>query len=152
MKDGALFVGEPNARTWNEGALLGFAADVLTDTDRSRLSIASLDAWLRLPIRLGQIAFVFGERGLPLAFATWAYVSRRTAGRLASGGPPHPEEWNDGDLLWIVDVVAPHGNLRELLGALRRGPGANRENAAARRRRGSGSMRTVSLARSDRTS
>lgn len=121
--------------------MVGLIVSLLRDSGRARLSIASLDAWIRMPVRLGQIILLLGERGTALGFASWAYVSAETAARLgdASHRPPDPEDWNDGTLLWIVDVVAPHGNLAHVVSALRqRHLGAHRAVAFADRRTGYG--------------
>ena len=142
-----LLIGEPNSLTSSEAAVIGFVAGLLVSTERASLSLLSLDAWLRTPTRLGQIALVFGERGTPLAFASWAFVSRRTAKRLGGGATPMPEDWNDGDLLWIVDIVAPHNNVRPLIDVLRQGPGAGRTEFGFASRRGGGrSMRLDTIA------
>jgi len=118
----SIILGEPNAATYGEAALLGFAAGLIAGSTRARLSVATLDAWLRPPIALGQIAMRFGERNVPLGFVTWAYVPTEDAAKLnARGGrPPDPEEWNAGTELWIVDVFAPHGGVIPLLRAVAR--------------------------------
>ncbi len=140
-----LLVGEPNTLTWSEAAMMGFVAGLLVSTDRATLSVASLDAWLRVPIRLGQILLMFGERGTPLAYASWAYVTPETAARLGRGAAPAPEDWNDGTLLWIVDIVAPHGNARALIAALRTGPAASRDTVAFASRHGNALPRTMRI-------
>jgi hemolysin-activating ACP:hemolysin acyltransferase len=93
---------------------------LLIDTDRSRLSIAALWAWVWPAVRLQQIQFLFSEEGRPLGFATWAFVIPETAQRLRAGAVPIIEDWNDGDLLWIMDFVAPYGHARSLAHILRR--------------------------------
>ena len=45
----------------------------------------------------------------PVGLALWARVSPEVEERLASGGANKlkPEDWNSGDTLWLVDLVAP---------------------------------------------
>lgn len=111
-----------------EAATLGHAMYLLNCTDRSNLSLEAIQTWLRVPIRLDQIILLFGANKTPEGYLTWAFVTPETAARLGdgSGRPPFPEEWNDGTLLWIVDVVAPFGQLRPLIEAARTHLGKDR--------------------------
>ena len=116
-----MFVNEPIEFRNLEAATLGHVMYLLHCTDRSNLSLDAIQTWLRIPIRLDQIILLFGANKTPEGYLTWAYVTPETAMRLGdgSGRPPFPEEWNDGTLLWIVDVVAPFGQLRPLVEAAR---------------------------------
>jgi hemolysin-activating ACP:hemolysin acyltransferase len=132
----ALFTGPPTPSRVQEAFPLGIAASLLVDTDRKTLSIASLLAWLAMPINLGQILFLTSWERQPLGFATWAYVTPRTLGRLASGEQdlPSQEEWNEGAELWLVDIVAPFGHAAELVRHLRAQLGVRHDTAHFRRR------------------
>lgn len=99
--------------------MLGLATSILVDTSRAALTLKSLWVWMHPPIRLRQIQFLFSDEGRPLGFATWAYVTSETAHRLRSGAAPTIEDWNDGDQLWMMDVVAPYGHVRELSAKVR---------------------------------
>lgn len=112
-----LFTGPPTAARVQEAFPLGIAAQLLVDTPRERLSIASLIAWLGTPIRLGQILFLTSWERIPLGFATWAYLTPASLERMASGKQDLPllEDWNEGGELWLVDVVAPYGHAAELM-------------------------------------
>ena len=116
-----MFVNESIQSRDREAATLGHAMYMLNSTERSKLSLSAIEAWLRLPIRLDQIILLFGTNKTPEGYLTWAFVTAETATRLAdgSGRPPFPEEWNDGTILWIVDVVAPFGQLQALAKAAR---------------------------------
>lgn len=64
---------------------------------------------------------IFFRGSLPLAFINWARVSDEVHQRLLGGtGRLAPHEWNGGPHLWIVDIIAPFGELEDLLGAIRR--------------------------------
>lgn len=112
---------QPDALVWDESAQIGLAALLLADTDRNRLSIAAMLAWVMTPIRLGQIIFIFNPDGRPLGYATWAYLADETEAGFRDGSLDllSIEDWNDGEHLWIVDVVAPYGNVNQLASALR---------------------------------
>jgi hemolysin-activating ACP:hemolysin acyltransferase len=133
----ALFTAPPTPAQVQLGLALGLAAEILVDAGRERLSLAALLAWLRMPIKLGQILFLTSWERIPLGFATWAFVGNRILERLQSGEQDLPllEDWNDGEHLWIVDVVAPQGHGAELLRHLKLLLSVN-HNLAHYRRRG----------------
>ncbi|WP_052689302.1 toxin-activating lysine-acyltransferase [Xanthomonas albilineans] len=95
---------------------VGKAIQLLMRTDRKKFSIAATYMWLWPAIRLGQIMTLRNSRGLWVAYATWAYLSPEIAARRWNSDPPylHLSEWNEGSELWLIDFVAPFGNVREL--------------------------------------
>lgn len=114
-----MIAARPDSLQW--AANLGFALRVLTATERSTWRLASIQAFLDPPIRLGQIEFIFGSNGAPLGYFTWAFLSHvvaldleTTPSRLLS-----LDEWNEGTQLWIIDVVAPTGGTARLLSRAR---------------------------------
>lgn len=114
---GVIFTKAPDEDALREAAPLGLAARLLCNSGRGRLSLQSFLAWLQTPIRLGQCVFLMSEASQPLGMAVWAYVTQDTFDRLKVGETdlPYLEEWNEGDIIWIVDVVAPYGHLRDLI-------------------------------------
>jgi cytolysin-activating lysine-acyltransferase len=71
------------------------------------------------PIVLDQCR-LYTRSGLPYAFITWAFVSESVAARLHSIQPKiAPHEWKSGEEVWIIDAVAPFGQLEETLKELR---------------------------------
>ena len=114
-------------------------------TERNVLRIATLKPFLWPAIQLDQIAFSFNSQGVPLACATWAYltddVGREVAsdpGRLLDLG-----EWNEGANLWIIDVIAPFGHARSFLSTLAATRLARFGEAWGLRRNRDGSIRRV---------
>lgn len=63
----------------------------------------------------------FNEDGEVVAFVAWAYLDARTVARVMSTGrlELHASEWVEGEHLWIVDFLAPFGNLPYVMRALR---------------------------------
>lgn len=63
----------------------------------------------------------FNEDGEVVAFVAWAHLDARTVDRVLHTGrlELHPSEWVEGEHLWIVDFLAPYGNLRYVMQALR---------------------------------
>lgn len=94
---------------------------LLSATGRRDLRLGSIEAQLMQPIRLRQVEIVYGPRRLPLAYASWAFVTTEVAARLAKEPTflLHPSEWNEGTLLWIMDFVALKSRAFPLARALR---------------------------------
>lgn len=75
--------------------------------------------WLLPPIALGQY-IVVREAGRPVAYASWAFVDddahealRRDTRWLQW------QEWQGGGRIWVVDLIAPYGHVRQVVRALR---------------------------------
>ncbi len=64
------------------------------------------------PVSLGQFRIWFDEEGEPIAFMTWAFMSKEVEGYfLKHDAMPEDdiEAWNSGDRLWGMELVAPFG-------------------------------------------
>ncbi|HEA19209.1 MAG TPA: toxin-activating lysine-acyltransferase [Pseudoalteromonas prydzensis] len=106
---------------------MGYSTELLHATGRAKLSIAAVYHHLIHPLRLGQVCFAFCERtGAPRAYITYALCTARVAGQLANGreiSSLRLDEWNEGTICWITDVVAPYpDSLRALLFLIRNNP------------------------------
>lgn len=52
----------------------------------------------------------------PISFVSWAFLDEAAEKRLFdNGGKLRPEDWNSGDRLWIIDIVAPFGGVENML-------------------------------------
>lgn len=100
---------------------LGHAMRLLASCPRRELPIKSAVRGLWPAIQLGQILFLYNSKGIPVAYATWMHVTEEVASSLRD----YPEdtldvsERNEGDLLWITDIVAPLGDIRALIKKMR---------------------------------
>jgi cytolysin-activating lysine-acyltransferase len=66
-------------------------------------------------ILLEQYRLFYGPNA-PAAVAFWASVSDETDARLAAGGGKlRTDEWQGGDSLWLMELVAPFGGHDEIL-------------------------------------
>jgi cytolysin-activating lysine-acyltransferase len=92
--------------------LLGPAFWLFARDQRLRFTfIADLDWRLLPPLVLDQCR-LYSKADMPWAFATWAFVSEAVNQRLRSSSPLiAPHEWRSGDLPWLIDVVAPFGDV-----------------------------------------
>lgn len=96
---------------------LGEAVTLLAATDRRRLSLGSVMVWVWPAIRLRQIHFLRDGEGRVLGYCTWAFLRPEAADLILgdAGQAPDLDDWNAGPDLWLVDVVAPFGQVRALL-------------------------------------
>lgn len=96
-------------------ALWLYARDPL----KKYLFLGDVDWAVLPPIVLDQCR-LYTKAGLPYAFVTWALVSDEVDARLRSAQPKiAPHEWKSGGHVWIIDAVAPFGQLDETLAELR---------------------------------
>lgn len=76
--------------------------------------------WAVLPPIVLDQCRLYTKAGLPYAFITWALVNDQIDARLRSAEPKiAPHEWKSGEHVWIIDAVAPFGQLEETLKELR---------------------------------
>ena len=97
---------------------LGYVCHLASRTTRYALApMALLPMWIEPAIWLGQICFLFDGRGQPVAYFTYAYLTKEVENRLLSDPRVtfHISEWKEGDRVWIMDMVAMPGRLRETL-------------------------------------
>jgi cytolysin-activating lysine-acyltransferase len=100
---------------------LGSATSLLLLTPRAQARLSALEHLLWPPVRLAQVSFLYNEFGTPIAYCTWAFLTDDVGDDLAANPNRGLEfhEWNEGLNLWVMDVVAPFGGVRELLMNLR---------------------------------
>lgn len=89
------------------------------DPMKKYLFMGDIDWALLPPIVLDQCR-LYTKDGLPYAFVTWALVNDKIDARLRSAQAKlAPHEWQSGERVWIIDAVAPFGQLEETLKELR---------------------------------
>ena len=98
-------------------ANFGHAVRVLTSSSRRTGVLQPLGVELWPAVRLNQIGFLYNSQGSPVAFATWAFVTDEVAQSMLADPNYRMDisEWNEGDQLWLVDLVAPFGEARNLV-------------------------------------
>jgi cytolysin-activating lysine-acyltransferase len=88
------------------------------DPARKFMFVGDMDWALLPPVVLDQCR-LYSKNGLPYAFFTWAKVSEQIDARLRGSQPRlAPHEWQSGEHVWIIDAVAPFGQLEEALADL----------------------------------
>lgn len=109
-----------NATSPTMATLLGEIVWLLTQSPAHRhLFITDLE-WSVIPaLKLRQV-HLFRSKGRIVGLAIWAKVSEEVDKRLSSGiNRLAPNEWNSGENLWLVDIIAPLGGVEHLLSELK---------------------------------
>ena len=90
------------------------------DERRKFTFIADQDWLLMPPVVLDQCKLYMKDE-MPWVFITWALVSDEVDARLRSSVPKiAPHEWNSGEHVWLIDIVAPFGQSEEMIEELHR--------------------------------
>jgi len=97
------------------------------DEQKKHLFVSDVDALIMPAVILDQCR-LYTRDGVPFSFFTWATVSDEVDARLRSGvAKIAPHEWQSGDHLWMVDMIAPFGHRDEMFKDLREGQLAGRK-------------------------
>jgi cytolysin-activating lysine-acyltransferase len=134
-----------NQRELELSANFGSALRVLLGTDRKLFKLASISIQLVASIKMNQMFVLYNERGAPVAYAVWAYLSDQVSTEMAANESRllHCSEWNEGLNLWLIDFVAPFGHARELASKLRHEVFSNHSRLRAVRTNDDGTIRRV---------
>lgn len=100
--------------------LLGNAVWLLTQTQTHKhLFIGDLEWLIMPPLALDQFR-LWRQGNMPVAFATWAFMSDEAEERMMQGVRRiSPMDWKSGDNLWLMDMIAPFGGEEGALKELR---------------------------------
>lgn len=78
-------------------------------------SLANIMSTLEPPLRLGQYRIIRSD-GYPRAFLTWAGLGSVQERRFSIEHKAlHPEDWNSGPSVWLVDFVSPFGHIEKIV-------------------------------------
>lgn len=102
--------------------VLGEALLVLLNSNAHRLNFFISDVeWLLLaPISKEQFRLYKDKEEKPVGLILWAFVNEEVNKRLEMGiGKLGFNEWNSGDTLWIIDLIAPLGGADKMLEELK---------------------------------
>ncbi|MCX7207582.1 MAG: toxin-activating lysine-acyltransferase [Proteobacteria bacterium] len=64
-----------------------------------------------------KIKFYFNDDGMVVGMVIWACLTKDVEKRIIEKRKVdlHKSEWNEGDRLWILDFVAPFGNIKYII-------------------------------------
>lgn len=113
---------DTNSPAHNELATIGYAA--LVRSRAAPMTYCAGDPLTSLIVpaaRQRTIKVYFNINGLPVAYVIWAKLGREAEQRLLRNMRvlPGEHEFHSGASLWVLDLVAPHGNLKYVLADLR---------------------------------
>lgn len=73
------------------------------------------------PIQHKQFRLYHDEKGRPIGFVSWAWLSNEVEKEYATGTYRlKPKDWVSGDNAWIIDFIAPFGHVMAVRKHLRR--------------------------------
>ena len=127
---------------------LGLAAELMYRSNHYRqFPVACLGAWIKPAIELRQMYFLFDHEGQPLSYWTWAFLAPDVEDRWKYDARVrlHESEWNEGDHLWIMDLVCQRGYLRSVIAYMQRYMFAHHNKAFSLRRKRDGTTRKISV-------
>lgn len=82
-------------------------------------TVADIDRLIVPPMRMGQFVTI-RRRDQIVAYGSWALFGETAEDGYVTGQRKiQPGDWRSGDRLWAVDVVAPHGDVREIVALMR---------------------------------
>lgn len=72
--------------------------------------------WLLLPPLVRDQCKLYMKKEYPISYVSWAFLDEVAEKRmLKNGGKLRPEDWQCGDRLWLIDIVAPFGGVQNML-------------------------------------
>lgn len=109
------------SRKWSREEKVGQAVELLSRTPAGRLRSVSHVRDVIIPaIRHGQIEFLFNEDKKPVGYVIWAYLAEDVEQKIFKAPYTlHYSEWNEGESLWLIDVVTQNGYLKDVIKHLR---------------------------------
>lgn len=115
------FIAQENEYQKGVSQTTGNIIRVLGDCERKFFKIASMTSQLMSAINLGQVHLIYNRRGNPLGYLAWSFITEQVLAQLKKDPLYilHFSEWNEGDIVYLFDVVSPYGYTKELLHSFR---------------------------------
>lgn len=100
---------------------IGMAAWLMTKSAYSQYPTACIAAWIEPAVLHNKIHFFLGEDKKPFGYMTWALLANDSEQRLLHDPDVllHISEWNEGNELWILDLVLVGGDIRQRIREIR---------------------------------
>ena len=101
-------------------AVIGNVVWLMTQSPHHRhLFLEDITSLVVGPVALGQYR-IWRENGVPVGYASWATLDAEAEKRVrADVKSLKAEDWNSGDQLWLMDVIAPFGAHEKIVAELR---------------------------------
>lgn len=103
-------------------ATLGEVVWLMAHSDLHRnWPIESIFQWV-VPALMHKQCRLYRSEGKPVGYVAWAYLSTEVEeAYVLNTRSLQPKDWTSGDRLWIIDLIAPFGEGRNILTDLRHG-------------------------------
>ena len=127
-------------------AKIGAAVSLMSrSADYCHYPVACVSEWIRPAVLLDQIMFFRHPEGPIVGYMTWAYLAEDTEHRLINDAHVlfHLSEWNEGDRLWIMDLVVLNGETSRFVRQALKGLFPRDNVAKSLRRHADGTVRKV---------
>jgi len=92
-------------RSYGDAMFLAMRSD-----HHRKMSVALMREAIETPLVLGQFQ-IFRFDDVPRGMLTWALLGDEAERRYVSGGGLRPEDWQSGNRLWLIDLIAPYPGL-----------------------------------------
>lgn len=106
----------PGGKEKTIATLFGEVVWLFTQSPKHKTFFLQDLEWLVMaPLMLKQFRVFYGP-DRPIGVAMWGYVSEAVEQRLVAGNARlSPADWQSGERLWLVDLVAPYGGQEEMV-------------------------------------
>ena len=96
--------------------LIGDVVSLLMASDlHKKYWIDDIGAVFFPPIHLNQFR-IYKINDTPVSMVTWAYLTEDTEKKHATGTYSlKPNDWNAGDRIWMIDLLAPFGHIKPMV-------------------------------------
>ncbi|RQP23681.1 toxin-activating lysine-acyltransferase [Piscinibacter terrae] len=114
--------GEPADDERRNCTLLGLVSGLMSEApSHSHLPWAHVSTVLIPAISHRQVKVYFNEDGDPVGYVVWAHLADDVERRAMQTGQfsLHESEWNEGNTLWVLDLLALPGHLKYMLRDMR---------------------------------
>ena len=104
------------------GEVFGEAVWLMSQSARHRHNFFLADLeWLLVPPIAHNQFRMFKADGKPFGMAFWAHFSEEVEARFSKGNIKlKSDEWNCGNRIWLIDLVAPFGHANKILADLQK--------------------------------
>jgi cytolysin-activating lysine-acyltransferase len=99
--------------------LLGPVAWLMMQQPSTKHTFLTELEWRVMPALVWDQAKLYMREGMPLAYVSWARLSKEAAMRYRAAHRLAPSDWRSGEQIWLVDVFTPFGGAPELLKDIR---------------------------------
>ncbi|MEJ7686952.1 MAG: toxin-activating lysine-acyltransferase [Variovorax sp.] len=111
---------ESAQKVFDKLPILGPVAWLMMQQAGSRHTLLSELEWRVMPALALDQAKLYLKGTTPIAFVSWARLGEAAAERYCNA-PHHlaSSDWTSGDQVWLVDILAPFGNAKEVFSDVR---------------------------------